>query len=75
MAKLLIVLTLLSALSACSSAGGLYKADDPEHSEFSAGKTILSVIGAIGAAVIIKNGSNYGDYYDPYLYGPVDFTK
>lgn len=57
------IITVSFFISSCSTSGGIYKKDDPQHGEFSVGRTLLSVIGAIGTAALIKNGSN--SYYDP----------
>lgn len=55
-------------LSACSTAGGIYKKDDAEHGEFSAGRTILGVIGAVGivlgAKELSKSGGGGNSYAD-----------
>lgn len=51
-----------SILSACSSAGGIYKADDSTHGEFSAGRTVLSVLSVLAVAAAVKNGGGGGSY-------------
>jgi len=69
MKNLISLLILIAVLSACSTSGGVYKKDDPSNGEFSAKKTVLTVIGVIGAALLMKNNSNYdNNYYMPYQY-------
>jgi len=70
------LVAMVIAVSACSTAGGLYKEGDATHGEFSAKKTILTVIGAIGTALIMSNNSGGdGTYYDPNQYGNFSTTE
>ena len=60
MNKFVTYLLITSILTGCSSTGGIYSENDPNNSEFSAGRTILSVVGAVGvvlgAKALSKNG-------------------
>lgn len=67
-------LCLVCALvSACSTVGGMYKQDDPEHGEFSLEKTVLTVIGVIGTAALLHNTPRDDEYdknswwYNPWV--------
>jgi hypothetical protein len=51
-------------ISGCSTVGGIYKKDDPEHGEFSMEKTVLTVIGAIGTAALMHNAPKDDESYD-----------
>ena len=51
---------IISILSACSTNGGIYKKDDPQHGEFSAGNTILGVVGAVAVVLGVKELSKNG---------------
>ena len=67
---------LLTAVTACSTSGGIYKQGDPSHGEFSAEKTILTVIGVIGAALVAKsNSGGDGNNYIPYQYDDTTNSK
>lgn len=69
MKKFIPLIILLTFLTACSTSGGIYKEGDPSHGEFSAEKTVLTVIGVIGTALLIKNNSsNDNNDYIPYQY-------
>ncbi len=73
MKNIAIILSLTIVLTACSTAGGLYKSDDPEHGEFSTNKTIMGILGIIGGAIIIKNSNNGAeDYNEIYWYDYTD---
>ena len=56
MKKIISTILIASMLAACSTAGGIYKADDSEHGEFSPGRTILSVVGVLAAVAAARHG-------------------
>ena len=58
--KIISAILIASMLSACSTAGGMYKADDSEHGDFSPGRTILSVVGVLAAVAAVKNSGGGG---------------
>jgi hypothetical protein len=51
---------IISILSACSTNGGMYKKGDAENGEFSPGKTILGVVGAVAVVLGVKELSKNG---------------
>jgi hypothetical protein len=52
-----------SLLVGCSTTGGMYSSSDPQNSEFSAGRTALTILGILGAAAVArKGGGGGGDY-------------
>jgi len=76
MKKLTLLVILITVLTACSTAGGLYKEGDATHGEKKKKKTILTVIGAIGTALIMSNNAGGdGTYYDPNQYGNFSTTE
>lgn len=69
MKKLVSIVILMIVLSACSTSGGIYKKGSTKNGEFSAEKTVLTVIGVIGSALLMKNNSGYDNNdYMPYQY-------
>jgi hypothetical protein len=54
MKKLTSSILILSLLAGCSTAGGIYKNGDHEHGEFSAGNTILGIVGVVGVVLGVK---------------------
>lgn len=66
MKVLAISLVVALSTSACSTAGGIYKKDDPAHGEFSMEKTILTVLGVIATAAVVKNNAGSDDDYTKY---------
>jgi hypothetical protein len=52
-----------SLLAGCSTAGGMYSSSDPQNSEFSAGRTALTILGILGAAAVARNGGGGGGDY------------
>ncbi len=58
--KAIAIALIISILSACSTKGGMYKKDDPQHGEFSAGNTILGIVGAAAAVLGVKELSKNG---------------
>ena len=47
-------------LSGCSTTGGIYSPSDPDNSDFSIGRTLLSVVAVAGAVAIAANGGGGG---------------
>lgn len=72
MRKLIAAVVACSLLLGCSTAGGIYKKDDPEHGELSIGRTLLTVIGvAAGIAAARKGGgASSGDSGYAWDYQP-----
>lgn len=71
----LIIISVI-AITACSTRGGIYKEGDVRDGEFAADKTILTVIGIIGSALLIGNSSNGDKNYNiPYEYDSYDTTS
>jgi hypothetical protein len=62
------LILIICFLTACSTTGGMYKKDDAENGEFSPGRTLLGVIGAVGlvlgAKELSKNGGGGSSYAD-----------
>jgi len=67
MNKFISYILIASFLSGCSTTGGIYSQSDPNNSEFSAGRTILSVVGVVGvvlgAQAMSKGGGGGGSSY------------
>jgi hypothetical protein len=60
MKKLALLLIIFSLLTGCSTSGGIYSKDDATHGEFSAGRTLLSIIAVAGAVALAKEkGGGY----------------
>jgi hypothetical protein len=61
--KILSLFLVVSLLVGCSTSGGIYKKDDAANSEFSAGRTILTVVGVLAAIAAAKGGGGGGNSY------------
>ena len=77
MMRAIAIWLIISILSACSTAGGMYKKDDAENGDFSAGRTILGVIGVVGIVLEARElgksgggGSSYADTGYAWDYQP-----
>jgi hypothetical protein len=58
--KAILALLVGSVLAGCSTTGGIYSKDDAQNSEFSAGRTALTILGIIGAAAVARRGGGGG---------------
>src|SRR5262245_6190305 len=63
-----------SLLAGCSTAGGMYKKDEPVNGEFSIGRTALGVLGGIaiiaGAAAAARGGGGAAAHSYAWDYQP-----
>jgi len=65
MLKKIIVFLLIITLSAsCSTTGGIYKASDPENSEFSPVRTLFVGVAILGVAAAAAQGGGGGGTYE-----------
>lgn len=64
MKKTVVSLVIAALLAGCSTAGGIYKAGDPQNGEFSPGRTILGVLAVVGAVAVARGGGGGGGSYD-----------
>jgi hypothetical protein len=60
MKKIISLILLISFLVGCSTSGGIYKKGDSSNGDFSAGRTILSVIGVLAAVAAARGGGGGG---------------
>jgi hypothetical protein len=60
MKRALVCLLVFIHLLGCSTSGGIYKKDDPQHGEFSLGRTALTILGVAAAAAAVKGGGGGG---------------
>lgn len=58
--KTLATLIVAIHLSGCSTTGGIYSPSDPDNSEFSIGRTLLSIVAVAGAVAVAANGGGGG---------------
>ncbi len=60
MRKVIINFLLITFLCGCSTAGGIYKKDDPENGEFSVVRSTLGLAAVVGVIVAIgKSGGGF----------------
>lgn len=57
--KLICCILTIIQLVGCSTAGGIYKKDDPVHGDFSLGRTALTILGVAAAAAAASGGGGY----------------
>jgi hypothetical protein len=58
--KAVAALLVASVLAGCSTTGGIYSKNDAQNSEFSAGRTALTILGILGAAAVARKGGGGG---------------
>jgi len=66
MKKLFICFVALCLLAGCSTSGGIYKSGDPQHGEFSPGRTALTILGVAAAVSAARGGG--GGAQDAYAW-------
>jgi hypothetical protein len=54
--RAVVVLLVGSMFAGCSTTGGIYSKNDAQNSEFSAGRTALTILGILGAAAVARRG-------------------
>jgi hypothetical protein len=58
--KLVLLFLVGSMFAGCSTTGGIYSKNDAQNSEFSAGRTALTILGILGAAAVARRGGGGG---------------
>ena len=62
MRKIISLVLVVSFMVGCSTSGGIYKKGDASNGEFSAGRTILSVVGVLAAIAAARGGGGGHSY-------------
>ncbi len=73
MRKIFGTVLLATALSACSTTGGVYDRDDAKNDQFSVGNTLLGILAIAGAVAIASTGGAGGGAGYSNSFGPVDY--
>jgi hypothetical protein len=60
MKRAIATLVICGVLAGCSTAGGIYKKGDQENGEFSAGRTILTILGVAAGVAAVRGAGGGG---------------